>query len=70
VRERGFGTLKYQDLYRHDIGDGVELARRVETQRNVFNSRRPHEALDWHFPRDTYLTTTPNTPDPQTEPES
>lgn len=70
VRERGFGTLKYEDLYRHDIGDGVELARRVEQQRHVFNTRRPHEALDWRFPRDVYLTTTPNFPAPNFEPDS
>lgn len=70
VRERGFGTLKYEQLYRHDITDGVELARHVEIQRHVFNTRRPHEALDWRFPRDIYLTATPNSERPQTEPDS
>jgi transposase InsO family protein len=70
VRERGFGTLKYEQLYRHDIADGVDLARHVEHQRHVFNTRRPHEALDWRFPQDVYLTATPNYPDPETEPDS
>lgn len=70
VRERGFGTLKYEQLYRHDIDDGVDLARHVETQRQIFNTRRPHEALDWRFPRDTYLTATPNFEDPESEPDS
>ena len=70
VRERGFGTLKYEQLYRHDIVDGVELARHVETQRQTFNTRRPHEALDWRFPQDAYLTAIPNFADPETEPDS
>jgi transposase InsO family protein len=70
VRERGFGTLKYEQLYRHDIADGVDLARHVEAQRQIFNTRRPHEALDWRFPRDLYLTATPNFPDPESEPDS
>jgi transposase InsO family protein len=70
VRERGFGTLKYEQLYRHDIDDGLDLARHVETQRQIFNTRRPHEALDWRFPNDVYLTAIPNLEDPETEPES
>jgi transposase InsO family protein len=70
VRERGFGTLKYEQLYRHDIDDGIDLARHVEAQRHVFNTRRPHEALDWRFPHDVYLAATPNFPDPEPEPES
>ena len=68
VRERGFGTLKYEQLYRYDIADGVELARHVQHQRQTFNTRRPHEALDWRFPNDVYLTATPNFEDPETEP--
>jgi len=70
VRERGFGTLKYEQLYRHDIPDGVDLAAHVEDQRHLFNNRRPHEALAWRFPHDVYLNATPNFPDPKTEPES
>ena len=64
VRERGFGTLKYEQLYRHDIDDGIDLARHVEQQRQIFNTQRPHEALAWRFPRDVYLTATPNFPTP------
>ena len=70
VRERGFGTMKYEQLYRHEISDGEMLARHVETQRQIFNTRRPHETLDWRFPKDVYLTAIPNFPDPETEPES
>lgn len=50
--------------------DGIDLARHVEHQRQIFNTRRPHEALDWRFPRDVYLTTPPNFPHPETEPDS
>jgi transposase InsO family protein len=70
VRERGFGILKDEQLYRHDIDDGIDLARHVEHQRQVFNTRRPHEALDWRFPHDAYLSAAPNLPDPETEPDS
>lgn len=70
VRERAFGTLKYEQLYRHDIDDGIDLARHVEQQRHVFNTHRPHEALDWRFPRDVYLTATPNFEMTETEPDS
>lgn len=70
MRERGFGTLKHEQLYHHDIDDGIDLARHVEHQRQISNTRRPHEALDWRFPRDVYLTTPPNFPHPETEPDS
>lgn len=70
VRERGFGTLKYEQLYRHDITDGIELARHVEAQRQIFNTRRPHEAIDWRFPHDAYLSAVPNFEKSKTEPDS
>lgn len=55
VRERAFGSLKYEHLYRHEIDDGVELARHVEDYRHVFNTIRPHEALAWRRPLDAHL---------------
>jgi transposase InsO family protein len=45
VRERGFLSLKYQQLYRHDIHDGHELAEQIESYRQVFNEIRPHHSL-------------------------
>jgi transposase InsO family protein len=69
-RERGFGTLTYEHLYREEITDGVDLARHVEAQRHTFNTRRPHEHLDWRFPTDVYLTAIPNFEDPDSEPDS
>jgi putative transposase len=70
VRERAFGSLKYEHLYRLDIADGIDLARESEHYRQIFNHTRPHEALDMARPADAYLTATPNLPDPETEPDS
>lgn len=70
VRERAFGSLKYEHLYRHDITDGDMLATETERYRQIFNTIRPHEALDMRRPIDVYLTATPNFPAPKTEPET
>lgn len=56
VRERGFGTLKYEHLYRHEISDGPTVAREAEAYRQVFNHIRPHEALGMATPAQHYLT--------------
>jgi putative transposase len=45
VRERAFGSLKYEHLYRLEIDDLPALAREAEAYRQVFNHIRPHEAL-------------------------
>ena len=55
VRERGFGSLKYEHLYRHDIPDGQTLAAETETYREIFTWIRPHESLDMARPIDLYL---------------
>jgi putative transposase len=47
--------LKYEHLYRLEIPDGPSLAAAVEAYRHVFNSIRPHEALDQRRPIDLYL---------------
>lgn len=56
VVERFFETLKYDDLYRHDIDDGDAPANRVSDFRELYNRIRPHEALGQTRPIDTYLT--------------
>ncbi len=67
VRERAFGTLKYERLYREDITDGALLAEHADAFRVEFNTIRPHEALAWNRPRDVHLgharPETPNFPD-------
>ena len=55
VRERAFGSLKYEHLYRHEIDDGHQLGLEVETYRQLFNQIRPHEALAMRRPLDVHL---------------
>ncbi|MEV0058186.1 integrase core domain-containing protein [Saccharopolyspora shandongensis] len=54
VRERAFGSLKYEHLYRHEIGDGQALAVEAEPYRQVFNHVRPYEALGFARPVDIH----------------
>jgi putative transposase len=70
VRERAFGSLKYEHLSRHEITDVDVLAREAEHYRHIFNTIRPHEALDMRRPAEVYLDATPNFQDPETEPDS
>jgi len=58
VRERAFGSLKYEHLYRLEIEDLPTLAREAEAYRNIFNHLRPHEALDGHRPIEVYTDPT------------
>lgn len=55
VRERAFGSLKYEHLYRLEIDDGHQLGVEVETYRQLFNRIRPHEALAMRRPLDVHL---------------
>ncbi|MER5185588.1 integrase core domain-containing protein [Streptomyces sp. NPDC002896] len=54
VRERAFGSLKYEHLYRLEIEDLPTLAREAEAYRHVFNHIRPHEALAGRRPIEVY----------------
>jgi putative transposase len=64
VVERWFQSLKYEHLYRHEIDDGPVLAAQVERFLDVYNTRRPHEALDFALPIDRYLRPPPITLEP------
>jgi transposase InsO family protein len=55
VRERAFGSLKYEHLYRLEIDDGHTLGREVESYRRLFNEIRPHEGLAMRRPLDVHL---------------
>ena len=55
VRERAFGPLKYEHLYRLEIDDGYQLGLEVETYRQLFNTIRPHEALAMRRPLEVHL---------------
>jgi putative transposase len=52
VRERAFGSLKYEHLYRHasQIATLGDLYREAEHYRQIFNHIRPHEALAMRRP--------------------
>jgi len=45
VRERAFGSLKYEHLYRHEIDDGHDLGLQVERYRQLFRSKRASPAI-------------------------
>jgi putative transposase len=61
VIERFYQAIKYEDLYRHDIGDGLALAERVTGYLTVYNTIRPHEAIGFGIPLARYLQA-PSTP--------
>ena len=70
VRERAFGSLKYDHLYRTEIPDGPTLADEVEAYRQIFNWIRPHEAIGMMRPMDLYLDAPTGAPTPtKNEPE-
>jgi putative transposase len=52
VRERAFGSLKYEHLYRHapEIATLTDLHREAEHYRHVLNHARPREALGMRRP--------------------
>jgi transposase InsO family protein len=54
VRERAFGSLKYEHLYRLEIDDLPTLVREAEAYRQVFNHIRPHETLGGRRPIEIY----------------
>ena len=55
VRERAFGSLKYEHLYRHEIDDGHQLGHEAETYRQLYNTVRPHQTLAGRRPLDVHL---------------
>jgi transposase InsO family protein len=55
VRERAFGSLKYEHLHRLEIDDGHQLGLEAEIYRQLFNQIRPHEALAMRRPLDVHL---------------
>lgn len=44
-------------LYRHDIGDGVDLAHHAVDFRTIYNSIRPYEAIAMVRPLERYRQT-------------
>jgi len=62
-RERGFGTMKYEWLFREEIEHGLELVDQINTYRHDYNHLRPHEAITWNRPADVHADpANPRTP--------
>jgi putative transposase len=55
VIERFFGTLKYEHLFRGPIDDAGALAVEVAHFRQIYNTIRPHQALNDRTPRHAYV---------------
>lgn len=53
-RERGFGTMKYEWLFREEIDDGLTLVDQINAYRHDYNHIRPHEAIAFNRPADVY----------------
>ena len=75
VRERAFGSLKYEHLYRQEIDDGHDLSIETDRYRALFNQVRPHQTLAGRRPHDVHLKAcqtpqTPKQPEPETLPHS
>jgi transposase InsO family protein len=71
VRERAFGSLKYEHLYRHEIDDGHDLGHHAETYRQLFNTIRPHQSLAGKRPIEAHLAACQTDPTLKlTEPET
>jgi len=72
VIERFFQSLKYEQLYRHDITDGPALADHVQSYLDTYNQIRPHETINWQRPLNRYQATPQTThtlklPHPESE---
>jgi transposase InsO family protein len=55
VVERWNQSLKYEHLYRIEIGDALELQAEVDAFRQLYNTWRPHESLGFDAPLSHYL---------------
>lgn len=53
-RERGFGTMKYEWLFREEIDDGIQLVEHADSYRQDYNHVRPHGAMAWNRPHYVY----------------
>jgi transposase InsO family protein len=67
-RERGFGTMKYEWLFREEINHGLELVEQIDAYRHDYNHVSQHEALRWNRPADIHAgLANPQIPNFETE---
>lgn len=55
LRERGFGSLKYERLFLEEIDDVLALVEHADAYRLEYNTIHPHEAIAWNRPAEVHL---------------
>lgn len=64
VVERFFESLKYEHLYREELGDGADVADATAWYLELYNAVRPHEALDFATPLNAWAAPPPDPVEP------
>ncbi len=54
LAERLWRTIKYEEVYLREYGDGHELIRSLRQYFEYYNYRRPHKSLDYKTPAEVY----------------
>ena len=52
--ERFWRTIKYEKIYVEHSEDGIELYGKIKWYMEFYNSRRPHQSLDYEKPEQRY----------------
>jgi len=55
--ERLWRTVKYEEIYLREYGDGRELIRSLDRFFDYYNNKRPHSSLDYRTPAEVYFST-------------
>ena len=53
--ERLWRTVKYEDVYLQDYGDGRDLRAGLSRYFQFYNTERPHTALNWKTPKHVHF---------------
>jgi putative transposase len=53
--ERLWRTVKYEDIYLRDYGDGVELREGLTHYFRFYHTERPHQALGYRTPEEVHF---------------
>jgi len=56
--ERLWRTVKYEEIYLRQYGDGHELISSLERYFDYYNNDRPHQSLDYRTPAEVYFSRT------------
>lgn len=52
--ERLWRSLKYEEVYLHEYASPREAREGISRYLNFYNTRRPHQALDYRIPAEVY----------------